>query len=377
MKFIQAEKLKDQKWNYLTEKISLQNPLVLVFANRFALEDPEIIADIRKEFPYEHLVFGSTAGEIMGDQVKDYSVAVTAIEFEKSSFIIKRANILQHNQDAQSLGVDLIKTLPSKNLKHVFVVSEGHYGNGSSLIEGIESALPNDVALTGGMCGDGARFEKTLTSYKEDPKEGEVIAIGFYGETLEITFASCGGWLPFGPERIITKSDGNILFEIDGKPALDMYKKYLGDKATDLTQNSLFYPLNVKAEGKKYPVVRTVLKTDDTNHSMILTGDVPEGSKVQLMMASVNGIATGAYEAAQLAMKNRKKSPEVAILVSCIGRKLVMDQRVEEEVDEIIEIIGKEAKITGFYSYGELAPFNGENACELHNQTMTLTLISE
>jgi hypothetical protein len=227
------------------------------------------------------------------------------------------------------------------------------------------------------MCGDDARFEKTVASYKENPKEGEVILIGFYGDTLEISYASFGGWIPFGPERIITKSEANILYEIDGQPALDLYKKYLGEKASELPQASLLYPLNVTPEGKKEPVVRTILNINNDDQSMILAGDVPMNSRVQLMMASVDGIAAGAQIAAEFAMKNRKTNPELAILVSCIGRKLVMNQRVEEEVEHVRETIGEKIPMTGFYSYGEMAPFNESTSCELHNQTMTLTLISE
>jgi len=377
MKIVQAKKTKNEGWEYLSENRPLKNPLVLVFGGRFELEKQEVIDDIRKEFPYENLVFGSTSGEIIGAHVFDTSIVVTAIEFEKSSFMVKTANIFDFDKNAKNLGEKLMQELPKAHLKHVFVLSEGSFVNGSALIEGIETSFNDKISLTGGMCGDGSRFEKTLASYQENPKEGEVIVIGFYGDSLEISFASFGGWSPFGPERIITKSDGNVLFEIDDLPALDLYSKYLGDKASELPQASLLFPLNVTPNGKSKPVVRTILSINKENNSMVLAGDVPKGSKVQLMMASVDAIADGAYEAAKLAMEKRVNQPQLALLVSCIGRKLVMDQRVEEEIEEVINVIGKQTSLTGFYSYGEMAPFHGETACELHNQTMTLTLISE
>lgn len=377
MRIVQASKSENKNWSYLQEKVVLKNPLVLVFGNRYLLDSDEFIADVRKEFPYEHLVFGSTAGEIIGGTVQDNSITVTAVEFEKSSFVVETENILTHDKNAKQLGEVLYAKIPKAGLRHLFVLSEGSFVNGSSLINGLEGGIENTVSITGGMCGDDARFEKTVASYKENPKEGEVILIGFYGETLEISFASFGGWIPFGPERIITKSAGNILYEIDDQPALNLYKNYLGDRAGELPQASLRYPLNVTPEEKKEPVVRTILGIDDQNQSMILAGDVPMNSVVQLMMASVDGIADGALKAAEIAVKDRKKSPELAILVSCVGRKLVMNQRVEEEIELVQEIIGIEAAVTGFYSYGEMAPFNGETSCELHNQTMTLTLISE
>jgi len=378
MKIVQATKLENQDWNFLQEKISLNNPLVLVFANRYLLENETIIADIREQFPYEHLVFGSTSGEISGCDVNDNSISVTAIEFEKSTFIVKSDNVLKYDKKAKTLGKALYDAMPKENLKHLFVLSEGSFVNGSSLIDGIEEDMKSYVSVTGGMCGDDARFEKTLASYKQNPKEGEVVLIGFYGDTLEISFASYGGWTPFGPERKITKSKGNMLFEIDNKPALDLYKHYLGDKASELPQASLLYPLNVIPEGKNEAVVRTILSINEENNSMVLAGDVPENSKVQLMMASIDAIASGAQQAAEIAVLDRKKPAELALIVSCIGRKLVMNQRVEEEIEQVQEVIGNATAITGFYSYGEMAPFNGVNkACELHNQTMTLTLMSE
>lgn len=377
MKIVQAYKLEDNSWKYLHAKEELKNPLVLVFANRMLLEKSEIFDEIKKEFPYEHIVFGSTSGEIIDNNVFDDSIVVTAIEFEKSSFQIRTANILDYNKDAKKLGTYLYEEMPKENLKHLFVLSEGSFVNGSSLIEGLEENIKNSIPISGGMCGDDAKFEKTLASYKVQPKEGEVILIGFYGETLEISFASFGGWSTFGPERIITKSEGNILYEIDDQPALDLYKKYLGDKADQLPQASLLYPLNVTPEGKTAPVVRTILGIDNEKQSMTLAGDVPVNSKVQLMMASVDAIAEGASIAAELAMKDRNNKPQLALLVSCVGRKLVMNQRVEEEIEHVQEVIGEQTAITGFYSYGEMAPFSGNTFCDLHNQTMTLTLISE
>lgn len=377
MKIIQAYKDANKEWEYFQEKATLKNPLVLVFGNRYLLENPEIIKDLRKEFPYEDIVFGSTAGEIICCNVNDKSISVTAIEFEKSSFVVERENILDYGKNAKDLGEKLYNKILKENLKHLFVLSEGSFVNGSSLINGLENNIDSKISITGGMCGDDARFEKTLASYKEDPKEGEVILIGFYGDSLDISYSSFGGWIPFGPERVITKAEGNILYEIDGQPALDLYKKYLGEKSNELPQASLLYPLNVTPDGKKEPVVRTILNINNDDQSMILAGDAPVNSKVQLMMASVDGIAQGAHTAAKIAMATRSSKPELALLVSCIGRKLVMNQRVEEEVEQVREVIGERVPMAGFYSYGEMAPFNGSTSCELHNQTMTLTLISE
>jgi hypothetical protein len=378
MKVIQAYKNKDHHdWNYLAEKVVLANPLVLVFANRLLLEDKNVLRDIRREFPYEHTVFASTAGEIFDVEVLDDTVTIIAIEFEKSSFVIKTDNILNHNKNTKQLGAALAQKMPAEGLKHLFVLSEGSFVSGTALIRGLETDLDNSVALTGGLCGDGVRYERTLASYKEDPKEGEIILIGFYGESLEITFASYGGWLAFGPERIITRSEGSTIYELDGQSSLGLYKKYLGDKSGEFAKSALLYPLNVIAPGKTHAVVRAAVATDEANQAMLFADEVPQGSRAQLIMVSPDGIAQGAHTASVLAMQGRVTPPQLALVVSCVGRKVVMNQRVEEEIELVREVVGNDAAIGGFYSYGEIAPFHDTHSSELHNQTITLTLISE
>ncbi|HEA23049.1 MAG TPA: histidine kinase [Pricia antarctica] len=377
MKILQAIKVKGAAFRFITDQLKLNNPLVFVFGNRYALEENGLFEEVRKLFPNGHVVFGSTSGEILDESVYENSVALTAVEFEKGTFLIKRKNVKDFNNDDAKLGESLMNEFPIDNLRHLFVLSDGSSVNGSSLIKGIELDKIKSTGLSGGLCGDDARFEKTLSSYNESPKVGEIVAIGFYGSSFEITSASYGGWTSFGPERLITKSKDNILYEIDGKPALDLYKNYLGEKALDLPKSALLYPLSIRTPEDNNAIVRTILNIDETENAMILAGDVPEGSRVQLMMSTVDDIARGAHLAAELAMKDRTNAPELALLISCIGRKLVMDQRTEEEVEEVISVIGTETKVSGFYSYGEMAPFTGQKTCKLHNQTMTLTLFSE
>jgi hypothetical protein len=379
MKTVQLKKVANKNFEYLSEELTLKEPLVLVFGNRFMLQEKNIVKEVRELFKDGHIVFGSTSGDITSESVDDECITITAIEFEKSSFSIKTANVLNTSVqiDSYKTGKELIEQLPQQGLKYAFVVSDGSFTNGSQLTMGMNAATKDNLVITGALCGDAVRFETTLTSYNESPKEGKIVAIGFYGETLEVSFASNGGWTPFGPERIVTKSKGNILFELDDKPALDLYKNYLGEKSKELPSAALLYPLQVKSREEEKSIVRTILNINEENNSMILAGDILKGSKVQLMMTNVDNIVNAAAICASNALEDRKNKPELAILISCFSRKLVLDQRVEEEVEEVIEVIGKETTITGFYSYGELAPFDGEMNCQLHNQTMAITLISE
>jgi len=377
MKTVQLQKNKDKNWEYLSSKQELKNPLVLAFGNRYLLENPNIYNDVKELFPNGHIVFGSTSGDITSKSVEDESVTITAIEFEKSQFLIKTSNVLNADLDSFNTGHNLIKQLPSEGLKFVYVISDGSFINGSQLTKGMIAATKDNVLITGGLCGDAARFAKTLASYNENPKQGEIVAIGFYGETLEVTFSIHGGWTPFGPERIVTKSQSNILYELDNQPALDLYKKYLGEKAKELPGAALLYPLKLKSVDEEQSIVRTILNINEEDHAMILAGDIPENSKVQLMMSNVDNIANASERAARQALELRENEPQLALLVSCIGRKLVLDQRVEEEIEEVVNVVGEKTTISGFYSYGEIAPFHGENNCQLHNQTMAITLISE
>lgn len=377
MKTVQLKKNRAGSWEYLSDNIRLIKPLVLVLGNRYLLENDTIYKEVKQLYPDGHIVFGSTSGDITSESVDDESILITAIEFEKSSFLIKTSNVLNSNLDSFKTGKDLINQFPEEGLKYVFVLSEGSFINGSELTKGMNSAIDENLLITGGLCGDAARFEKTLASYNENPKTGEIIAIGFYGESLEVSFSIHGGWTPFGPERIVTKSKSNVLFELDNKPALDLYKKYLGDKSAELPAAALLYPLNVKSTEEKQAFVRTILNINEDDNTMILAGDIPENSKVQLMMTNVDNIANASERAARQALELRTNKPQLALLVSCIGRKLVLDQRVEEEIEEVVAVVGSETTMCGFYSYGEIAPFHGESNCQLHNQTMTITLISE
>jgi hypothetical protein len=377
MKTVQLRKRQNFDWEFITPKIELKNPLVLVFGNRYLLEDENIYNDVKKIFPDGHFVFGSTAGDIAKSSVENDGLVITAIEFEKTKFEIKSSNILNADLNSYKSGKNLLNKFDKEGLKYVFVVSEGSFINGSDLIKGMNSSMEDNVLITGGLCGDDARFESTVASYNENPKQGEVVAIGFYGEELEISFSIYGGWTPFGPERTVTKSENNILYELDNMPALDLYKKYLGEKSKDLPGSALLYPLKVKTTDERQSIVRSILNINEEENAMIMAGNIPENSKVQLMMTNVDNIAHASEKAAFQAKELRTNKAELAILVSCIGRKLVLDQRVEEEVEEAVEVVGSETTICGFYSYGEIAPFHGETSCQLHNQTMTITLISE
>ena len=269
-------------------------------------------------------------------------------------------------------------SLAADDLKHVFVLSEGLNINGSELVRGLTENLPLGTTLTGGLSGDGDRFNETYVFLNNEPTRNVVGAVGFYGNKLQVGYGSFGGWDPFGPERLITRSKGNILYELDGKSALALYKQYLGEHAKGLPATGLLFPLSLKMKKASRPVVRTLLSVNEEDQSMTFAGNMPENAYARLMKANFERIIDGAVEAARTSAETIGPfSPELAILISCVGRKLILKQRIEEEVEGVRDILGKDATFTGFYSYGEISPFAKGGKCKLHNQTMTITALSE
>jgi hypothetical protein len=347
--------------------------LVLVFGDKGALADPRRLAEVRAAYPGAHLFGGSTAGEIAGAHVTDGAIVATAVRFDATK-VAEACIDLGPREDSRSAGARLAQALPKDGLAHVFVVSDGQHVNGSDLVRGMTAQLPAGVAITGGLAGDGARFHSTLTVGDPGAGERRVVALGLYGKALKVGYGSLGGWDPFGPQRIITRSEGNVLFELDGQPALALYKKYLGEHAAGLPATGLLFPLAVRtASGTE--LTRTILAVDEASQSLTFAGDMPQGAMARLMKANFDRLVDGAHGAAQGA--SLKAPAQLALLISCVGRKLVLKQRVEEELEAVQEVLGPQAAMAGFYSYGEICPAAPSANCELHNQTMTITTLSE
>ncbi len=351
--------------------------LVLFFGSTQILKKKILCEEIKQAYPDAHFCGCSTAGEIAGTQVTDNAFVLTAVSFESTRIQGSQVELSQ-TVDSYRAGQLLAQSLETNGLRHVIVFSDGIYINGSDLVRGLTDILPSKVSITGGLAGDGEQFEETLVCWDCYPHNKMVAAFGLYGNKLKIGYCSEGGWDPFGPERLITKSKGNILYEFDGKSALDLYKLYLGEQAAGLPATGLLFPLSLRTKDSQTSVVRTILSVNEEEQSMTFAGDVPEGSYARLMKANFDRLIDGAIGAATKSYEAiGSSSPELAILISCVGRKMILKQRTEEEIEGVRDILGEKTAMTGFYSYGELSPFNQGGTCALHNQTMTITVLSE
>lgn len=350
---------------------------VLIFGDRMVLNQPQIRKTLRNHYPGASVISSSSSGDIVGTNLDAGELSITAVSFQDTPVSIFPINFHDYGNSYEA-GKSLAKGFSEQGLKHIFLISDGQIVNGSDLAKGMHDHLPANVTVSGGLAGDDTRFQSTLVGLDDDLREGNIIGIGFYGSNIEIGLGSMGGWDSFGPERQITKAAGNVLYELDGENALDLYKIYLGDKAKDLPGSALLFPLQIIVDGKPEPLVRTILNVNEQDKSMIFAGDIPQGAKAQFMKANFDKLIDGASIAAEYAL-NRvdEKKPDLAILVSCVGRKLVLGQRTEEELEAVREVLGENTSLAGFYSYGELCPTLNNNYAELHNQTMTITTFRE
>ncbi|HLL81957.1 MAG TPA: FIST N-terminal domain-containing protein, partial [Longimicrobium sp.] len=372
--------LDKKAWSAPFPPLDSERTLVLAFGAPELLDHPAPIAELAQAFPHSQVIGCSTAGEIIGTEVRDRSLSVSVVRFARTHLASATVQVTDPNQSF-SAGEALARKLNRQGLRAVFVLSEGLKVNGSELVRGFNSVLGTGVTVTGGLSGDGSRFQRTWVISGGKVQPGLVCAVGLYGEHLRIAHGSKGGWDVFGPERRVTRSEGNVLHELDGKPALALYKQYLGDKADGLPATGLLFPLALRLPGEKDKVlVRTLLAVDAVKNSMTFAGDIPKGSTVQLMKANfdrlIGGASSAALMAKELLQDNKVQPQSLAIAISCVGRRLVLGDRTDEEIEAVRDVLPQGTRISGFYSYGELSPY-ASGSCDLHNQTMTLTFLSE
>lgn len=364
-------------WKYETSENGLKGAqIVFVFGSNSTISSLELRKVIRFSYPNAEIISASTSGEINNKSVTDDSLSVMACELEKTTIKVVMLRKEEYGDSANG-GRMLCEKISNDTLTHVLLITDGISVNGDELVSSMKNNLSKKVTVSGGLASDGGKFIETFVGVNDDVGSGRMVAIGFYGENLEVSCGSQGGWDVFGPHREVTKSLGNVLFELDGENALDVYKRYLGPRAAELPGSALLYPLSILNNEGKEGLVRTILNVDETNGSMTFAGNIPMNSMVQFMLSNTDRLVDGATGAARRAKNGLSGPAEMVLMISCVGRKIVLDQRVEEEVEGVCDVFGDGPAFAGFYSNGEIAPSEMGTFAALHNQTMTITAFRE
>lgn len=361
-------------------KIPFKPTIFFLFVSHSFPNIEDFLNNLNKKYEEVVCIGCSTSGEIIKNEVLDATVSLTAVKFEKTKLKIFNVNFESYGveENIYNTGSKISENLISEDLRHIFIFSDKAIGNGIKLFEGLNSNLNKNISITGGIAGDNNNDTNIpFVIYNNKLKTKKIVALGLYGVDLKIGIGCRGGWDSFGIERKVTKAKDNIIYELDGKPALQVYKSFLGDKANDLPSSAITFPLSMRNKNNETPVVRAVVDINEKDQSLLFIGKIPENSYIRGMKANIDRLINGAEQAAIVCQDSTTENQKLGIIVSCTGRRLVMKQLVEEEVEAVNEVFGNNIYTTGFYSRGEISPFNKFSPCLLHNQTFSMTTLSE
>ena len=329
---------------------------------------------LKTKYKNANIVIFSTSGHFVSSEILDETPIVSAIEFENSSITMDQFSIADF-ATSFDLGESIGKSI-KKEVKGVCIISDGGLINGTELISGINANVLKEVPIFGGMAGDGTRFQKTLVGANQNPEVGNVVIIQFFGEGISIKSNSDFGWTSLGLEFKITKSESNKLIEIDKKNAYDVLYEFLAPESEEkFAELTLYYPFLLK-DSSDEGVIRTPILVNHKEKTLVYAGNMPEGSMVKLMKSGTMQLLDSTLEVAQKCVLSKEENSFV-LAISCVGRRVVLEDMANEEFTEIQSIFGERSCYFGFYSYGEFSRSGFEENCKLHNQTLTLAVLQE
>jgi hypothetical protein len=357
---------------------SIEYDLILFFGSRDALASNDAFDAFKASFPDSVIVGCSGGGQIHGEGIIDNGFTGVALKFETTKIKLVSAPVMD-SYDSFQAGRSLAHNLNDEKLAGVLVFADGLELNGDELLSGISAVLPAHVVVGGGMAADDDKFQRTLVAANSAAMPNTVAAIGFYGDDVCLTSAHGDGWKPAGAEFEITASRMNKVYDFNGESALSLYERNLGEKAAQLPMSGLNFPLRIcDPKNQNVQLVRTLLGIDREVGMLTFAGNLPEGWMAQLMHAEPLDLIKASAEAAEGRTLEALATAQASILVSCIGRRLVLGDRSAEEVKALKSALGGSPSIAGFYSYGEFAsPAKDGGTPRLYNQSMTVFSISE
>ena len=364
--------------------------LVVVFSS-IKLDPKEVIRGVREASNNTLLVGCSDAGGITNAGPVENSVGVMAISSDKLHFYTGLNEEVKNGarEAGQSVAKEVQKNA-KEPLRAFLMFPDVLSGNGADIVRGVLDVLGEHFPVLGGAAGDDFLFEKTY-QYKDDKViSGGVTGLGISGDFV-MGAGVRHGWMPIGSPMIVTKSKGSVVYELDHKPALSIYEDYFGEeRAKDLKNEPLArlaitYPLGIKISGLDEYLIRDPI-TADENGAITCAAEIPEGSEVRLMIGSKEKAIEAAQDAARKLMKDFQEkgaTPKLVLMFNCIAREKLFAQKANDEIQAIMKIIGKDVPLLGFYTYGEIAPINGEVqdtqkiVSKFYNETVVMLAIGE
>ncbi len=365
-------------WHEPLPDLDSPQTLVLVFGEAEYQSYHHVLSELQKKYPTSIMAGCSTLAGIYNESLMEHALVVSVIRFDKTRLLFTAAEQYYGDSSWQA-GQQLARQLTAPDLRGVIVLADGLHTHGTKLIQGMASLLdPYEVKIVGGLASDPFKFVSTWVLVNGAPASHMVSAIGFYGDDIVFASDSRDGFKPFGAERIITRADDRVLYEIDGRPALELYKEYLGDHAAKLPLSALNFPLAIWHEDKRHYAVRVPISVNEETQSLHFIADIPEGYKTQLMFGNMDNLLDGVEAVAQsLANTLPEDVPVLAFTISCTVHKLIMGDDTDQELASVMDELSPGSQQIGCYTFGELAPTEQSGGCSLHNATMTLAIMYE
>ena len=322
-------------------------------------------------------IFGASTGDNFTDgEIESNSIVLLLLDVDPAYFqlAIKGTDEGTIKEIAEQIGRSALKKFKNPAF---LVISGGLAVDGDEIIAGIESACGKGTTIIGGLAADSLKMERTYVFTNDKLFDYGLLALILDEEKICLSGVAVGGWKPVGMDRIITKSNGNVVYTIDNEPALDFVSRYAGLKDLDTNNGMNFmissnFQVQLKREGK-HPVMRTPMQANPQDRSIIFAGSLPEGSKVKLCL--LPGFEV--IEATLNEFNNYKKEqpePDAIILFSCAGRQITLGPFVSEEIGKIKNIWN--APLAGFFCYGEIGRVDSGQH-EFHNMTCSLATLTE
>lgn len=367
--------------------------LAVVFSS-VELDQESVVRGVRRAGTDVPLVGCSDAGEITGAGPDKGKVAVMTITSDTVTFYTGLGRDVAGG--AREAGQNTVRDVKAKagadaeQLRAFVMLPDVLAGNGADIVRGVLDELGEHFPVVGGAAGDDFAFEKTYEYHNDEVCSGAVTGIGIAGD-FAMGAGVRHGWLPVGVPMTVTKSEGAVVYELDGNPAVSIYEEYFGESADDLSKEPLArtaitYPLGIKYPDLDDYFIRDPITVDEKTGAITCAAEIPEGSEVRLMIGSKDKAIEAATEAAKDLMKDFERQdakPKFAFMFNCIAREKLFGARAGEEIKAVMDVLGADVPLIGFYTYGEQAPIGGEvlDTEKIHsrffNETMALFAIGE